>query len=91
MNKHELVEKVTSLSKACSKAEVNRVIDAFIKVVSDTLKKGGQVAIAGFGTFKTKKRAARTGVNPKTGEKINIPARVVPKFTPGKSLKDAVK
>jgi len=44
MNKHELVEKVTSLSKACSKAEVNRVIDAFIKVVSDTLKKGGQVA-----------------------------------------------
>lgn len=91
MNKGELIEKLTAKAKACSKAETGRFVDAFVDLVIETLKKGDEVAISGFGTFIAKTRAARTGRNPKTGETISIPAMRVPKFRAGQSLKGALK
>ena len=91
MNKAELIVRLTEKAKACSKAETGRFLDAFIEIVTEALKNGEEVAIAGFGNFVAKSRAARTGVNPKTGEKIQIPAMKVPKFKAGKTLKDALK
>ena len=68
------------------------MLGAFEEVVTDTLKAGGEVTLTGFGTFMSKRREARMGVNPqKPGEKIQIPAVTVPKFKAGKSLKDALK
>ena len=61
------------------------------ETIQTALSKGEEVAISGFGTFSAKKRAARQGVNPKTGERIQIAATTVPKFKAGKGLKDAVK
>ncbi len=74
-----------------SKKDAEAAVDAFVDVVTTQLQSGNKVTITGFGAFKTSARAARQGVNPKTGEKINIPAMTVPKFTAGKALKDAVK
>ncbi len=65
--------------------------NALIDYITDQLKKGEKVSIIGFGTFSVKQRAAREGRNPATGKPIKIPATKVPKFTPGKSLKEAVK
>jgi DNA-binding protein HU-beta len=73
-----------------SKAASTRALDALISVVKTTLKKNGSVTLVGFGTFTVGKRAARTGRNPRTGEAIKIKAAKVPKFKPGKALKDAV-
>jgi DNA-binding protein HU-beta len=91
MNKAELVQKLLEKAGGCSKAEAERYLDAFVEVVTEALKAGDEVAIAGFGTFSVKTRAARTGVNPKTGEKIQIPSMKTPKFKAGKTLKDALK
>jgi DNA-binding protein HU-beta len=91
MNKQELIEKITKSSKCCSNAEATRVLNSIIDAITQSLKKGEEVTITGFGTFKTKKRASRAGINPKTGEKINIPSMTVPRFKAGKKLKDAVK
>lgn len=91
MNKAELVQKLLEKAKGSSKAEAERYLDAFVDVVTEALKKGEEVAIAGFGTFSVKTRAARQGVNPKTGEKIQIPSMKRPKFRAGKTLKDALK
>ncbi len=74
-----------------SKAEVARVADAMIEEITSQLASRNEVAFTGFGTFSTSDRAARQGVNPATGEKIQIAATVVPKFKAGKGLKDAVK
>jgi DNA-binding protein HU-beta len=90
MNKSELVAKVAS-DAGIAKAAAEKAVDAFADAVTGTLKKGGKVALVGFGTFSTTKRKARKGRNPKTGETINIPATRAPKFTAGKALKDAVK
>ena len=65
-------------------------LEATLSAVRQTLKKGGTVSLVGFGTFSVTKRAARTGRNPRTGEAIKIKAAKVPKFTPGKPLKDAL-
>ncbi len=67
------------------------VVEAVFDTITKTLSKGEEVAITGFGTFKIVKRAARMGVNPKTGEKIQIAASIKPKFRAGKVLKEAVK
>jgi len=91
MNKGELIEKMMSKANGCSKAEAERYLDAFVDIIRETLKKGDEVAIAGLGAFKSKRRAARAGVNPKTGEKIQIPAMTVPGFKAGKGLKDALR
>lgn len=91
MNKKELIEKLTKEAKCCSKAEGCRCLDSFVKIVKNALKGGEKVAIAGFGTFSVSKRAGRTGVNPRTGAKIQIPAMKVPKFKAGQGFKKAVK
>lgn len=90
MNKVELIGAVVSKSEI-SKKDVEKVINAFTNVVTDTLVDGDKVAITGFGTFEVVERAARTGRNPKTGESIEIGASKSPKFKAGKALKDAVK
>ncbi len=89
MNKAELIDRIAD-SADLSKAAAARAVDALIAAVKTTLKKNGSVTLVGFGTFSVGKRAARTGRNPRTGEAIKIKAAKVPKFKPGKALKDAV-
>jgi DNA-binding protein HU-beta len=89
MNKSELTEAVAS-SADLSKAAAAKVVDAVIEAVTNSLKSGEQVAIAGFGTFLVRERSARTGRNPRTGELMEIKASKVPSFKAGKALKDAV-
>ena len=89
MNKTQLVEKIAG-DADISKAAAGRALDAFIEAVTETLKSEDQVALVGFGTFAVKERAARTGLNPQTKAKIEIPASKAPSFKAGKALKDAV-
>ena len=89
MNKTELIAAVaekTGLSKKDSDAAVNAVLCA----ITDALKADEKVQLVGFGSFETKKRAARTGINPRTKETIQIAATTAPAFKAGKALKDAV-
>lgn len=89
MNKTELIEHIAH-NADLSKMGAARALEATLSAVRQTLKKGGTVSLVGFGTFSVSKRAARTGRNPRTGEAIKIKASKVPKFTPGKPLKDAL-
>ena len=91
MNKAELIEAIAKVTQQ-TKADTERTVDAFIDVVSENIKKkDGGVKLVGFGTFAVSARKARVGRNPQTGEEIQIPARKVPVFRPGKELKDAVR
>lgn len=89
MNKTELIDLIAQQADI-SKAAATRALEAMIGGVQTTLKKGGSVSIVGFGTFAVTKRAARTGRNPRTGATIKIKSAKVPKFRPGKGLKDAL-
>lgn len=89
MNKSELVDFIASEAEI-SKAAAGRALEAFTTAVKTTLKKGGDLTLVGFGTFSVGARAARLGRNPQTGEEIKIKAAKVPKFKPGKGLKDTV-
>ncbi|MBS7457663.1 HU family DNA-binding protein [Coralloluteibacterium stylophorae] len=89
MNKSELIDSICK-SADLSKADAGRAIDAFVATVTKALKKGETVTLVGFGTFEARKRAARTGRNPQTGETIKIKASKNPAFKAGKALKDAV-
>ena len=89
VNKSELIEHIAKQADI-SKAAASRSLEAVIGAVKTTLKKGGNVTITGFGTFTAPKRAARTGRNPRTGAAIKIKAAKVPKFRPGKGLRDAL-
>lgn len=89
MNKSELIEAIASGSDI-SKAEAGKVLDIFMKTITDALKSGDQVVLPGFGSFSTGLRSARTGRNPQTGQAIEIKASRVAKFKAGKSLKEAV-
>ena len=89
MNKTELIEHI-AITADISKAASGRALDAIILAVKTALKKGNSVSIVGFGTFAVTKRAARAGRNPRTNEAIKIKAAKVPKFRPGKGLKDAI-
>ncbi|MDH5432470.1 MAG: HU family DNA-binding protein [Gammaproteobacteria bacterium] len=89
MNKSELVDAIAS-GADISKASAARALDAVIDTITETLRKGDQVTLVGFGTFSVKDRAARTGRNPQTGAAIQIPAARIPGFKAGKGLKDAV-
>ncbi|MSQ57997.1 MAG: HU family DNA-binding protein [Limnohabitans sp.] len=89
MNKNELIVHIAKHADI-SKAAATRALEAMIGAVKTTLKKGGTVSLVGFGTFAVTKRADRTGRNPRTGEPIKINAAKVPKFRPGKALKDAL-
>lgn len=90
MNKAELIEAVSKVTEM-TKADTERAIDAVIDVISKNIKKKDGVKLVGFGTFAVSARKARVGRNPQTGEEIQIPARKVPVFRPGKELKDAVR
>lgn len=89
MNKTELIEHIAN-NADISKAAAGRALEATVAAVHRQLKKGGSVQISGFGSFSVSKRAARAGRNPRTGEVLQIKASKVPKFTPGKALKDAL-
>lgn len=89
MNKGEFVAAVAEAAEL-SRADAANAVDAVIGVITQTLKKGDDVTLVGFGTFQVRKRAARQGRNPKTGETIKIKASKNPAFKAGKALKDAV-
>ncbi len=89
MNKAELIE-IAAKEADVSKAAAGKALDAIINAVVKAVSKGDTVTLVGFGTFKSAKRAARTGKNPQTGASIKIPATTVPKFTAGAGFKTAV-
>jgi DNA-binding protein HU-beta len=89
VNKTELVEHIAKQADI-SKAAAARALDSTITAIRTTLKKGGTVSLVGFGSFAVTKRPARKGRNPQTGAEIKIKAAKVPKFRPGKALKDAL-
>ncbi|MEK7168227.1 MAG: HU family DNA-binding protein [Patescibacteria group bacterium] len=91
MNKAEFIEAIMKATGIEVKKQAAETVEAFFDTITKTLARGEEVAIAGFGAFRVAKRAARMGVNPKTGEKIQIAASIKPKFKAGKALKDAVK
>ncbi|HDH99990.1 MAG: DNA-binding protein HU [Candidatus Latescibacterota bacterium] len=90
MTREELVGKVAAAA-GISKAKANEVLGATLDAIVEALGKGDKVTLVGFGTFQVATRKARTGRNPRTGERINIPATKVPKFRPGKRLVEAVR
>ena len=89
MNKGDLINKVSEVLN--SKKEAQAAVDCIIYTIAEALSQNDSVALVGFGTFKTVNRKARKGRNPQTGKEIDIPARNVLKFVPGKALKDSVK
>ncbi|TET63886.1 HU family DNA-binding protein [Candidatus Bathyarchaeota archaeon] len=90
MNKAELVEEVAGKA-GLTKKDANNVIDAMTSAITDSLVREEKVTLVGFGTFQVVERKARRGVNPQTGKTIEIPAKKVPKFKPGKELREKVK
>ncbi len=89
MNKTEMIERLAQKT-GMTKADSQKALEGVLEVVSEELKSGNSVALTGFGTFTVTERKPRTGRNPRTGAEINIPAARVPKFKPGKNLKEAV-
>ncbi len=91
MTKDGLVESVMKAAGIETKAQAQRSVEAVFDTIVKTMSRGEDITITGFGTFRVAKRAAREGRNPKTGEKLHIPAATKPKFRAGKLLKEAVK
>ncbi|SHJ47521.1 DNA-binding protein HU-beta [Aureimonas altamirensis DSM 21988] len=89
MNKNELVSAVAEKA-GLSKAQATEAVDAVFTSIEGALSGGDDLRLVGFGTFSVSRREASKGRNPSTGAEVDIPARNVPKFTPGKGLKDAV-
>lgn len=90
MNKMDLIDRVHQ-TVGGTKADADRAVEAIIDAITNSLKAGEEVSVAGLGIFEAKIRAARTGRNPRTGESISVPSMRVPKFRASKTLKDAVK
>ena len=90
MTKTEFVDQV-AIEAGLSKSDAANAVDAFLKVVEETLQRGGDINFTGFGKFTVADRGARQGVNPQTGERIEIAASRVPRFSAGSALKKAVK
>ncbi len=90
MNKADIINKVHEVLGG-TRANAERAVETMIDSVSDSLKRGEEVSIAGLGIFSAKMRNARTGRNPRTGETLSIPSMRVPKFRAAKALKDSVK
>jgi len=90
MKKDDVVDAVMKAAALESKKQAQTAVDALLDTIVKSLSRGEEVAFTGFGTFKVAKRAARMGVNPKTGAKIQIAASTKPKFRAGKALKEAV-
>ena len=90
MTKSEFVDQVAAES-GLSKGDAGNAVDAVLQVIEDTLKRGGEISFTGFGKFSVADRGARQGVNPQTGERIQIAASRVPKFSAGTALKKSIK
>lgn len=90
MNKTDLINSVAQ-DAGVSKIYAERVLNKFIEVVGDELSEGKKVTVTGFGTFLVTKRREKVGVNPRTKERIKIPAQILPHFRPGKRFKDAIR
>ena len=90
MNKTDLINSVAQ-DAGVSKIYAERVLNKFIEVVGDELSEGKKVTVTGFGTFLVAKRREKVGVNPRTKERIKIPAQILPHFRPGKRFKDAIR
>ena len=90
MTKSEFVDQVANES-GIGKGEATKAVDATLKVIEETLQRGGEINFTGFGKFTVADRGARQGVNPQTGERIQIAASRVPRFSAGSALKNAVK
>lgn len=90
MNKNEFVTSVAEKAEI-SKKDAEAAVKAVTEAITEALAEGDKVALVGFGTFSVKERAARTGINPRTKETVEIPAAKVPAFKAGAALKDAVK
>ena len=89
MNKEELVAEI-SKKASVSKKEASEVLSAWVDTIQKTVSKGGKVTLVGFGTFESRKRAARIGRNPQTGKELKIAAKKVPAFSAGKKFKSVV-
>ena len=89
MNKEELVQEISKKAKVTQK-EASEVLGKLVETIQKTVSKGGKVTLVGFGTFESRKRAARMGRNPQTGKEIKIPAKTVPAFSAGKKFKTIV-
>ena len=89
MNKQELIESIADKSHT-TRSDSKKMLEAFIETVTETLARGDSVQLVGFGSFKTSERKARSGRNPRTGEAVEIPAKRVPSFTAGNTLKEAI-
>jgi DNA-binding protein HU-beta len=89
MNKGDLINEVAEVMS--SKKDAQKAVDSVLSAITGAMKKGEAVTLVGFGTFKVTERKARMGRNPQTGEEMKIEAKSVPKFIPGKALKEAVK
>ena len=90
MTKADFIDKVADRS-GLSKRDASKAVDAVLDSITDTLKQGDAVSFTGFGKFSAQQRAARQGVNPRTGERVQIPAATVPKFSAGSQLKQALR
>ena len=90
MNKEELVQEISKKAKVTQK-EAGEVLNALVDTIQKTVSKGKKVTLVGFGTFESRKRAARTGRNPQTGAPLKIAAKTVPAFSAGKKFKELVK
>ncbi|MBX3598818.1 MAG: HU family DNA-binding protein [Rhizobiaceae bacterium] len=89
MNKNELIAAVADAANL-SKANAQAAVDAVFSTITEELKRGGDIRLVGFGNFSAVKKAASTSRNPQTGAEVKVPARIRPKFTAGKGLKDAL-
>lgn len=88
MIRSELVQKLAEENPGLTMQEVERIVDIFFREIIDRLAKGGRVELRGFGAFTTRARDARTGRNPRTGESVNVNAKRVPYFKPGKEMRE---
>ncbi len=90
MTKSELIEAITQKHEGFEREEVDAVVREVLEAITCELARGGRVELRGFGSFTTKKRKARIGRNPKTGEAVHIPTKYMPHFKPGKEMRERV-
>jgi DNA-binding protein HU-beta len=91
VTKSEFVDAVSDRVDGLSRKQASEVVDAMLETITETLKRGSDVTFSGFGKFHVAERGSREGVNPRTGERMQIPASKVPRFTAGSGLKNAIK
>lgn len=89
MTKADLVEEVAAIARL-SKKDAELVVNTFFQTIVESLRRSEKIELRGFGSFKLRHRGARQGRNPKTGEQVDVPAKVVPYFKPGKDLRELV-